>query len=328
MLEDYDYELPIELIAQKPITKRDESKLLVNDDKISHKKFHNIIDYFNFGDVLVLNETKVKPSVFYGKKDSGAPVRIVIENKIDEFTYICKVKTRTPKVGNKYLFENFKGETISVDNGTFTIRFNKNLDDLIIGQGKLLYPDYVKDHDIDPDRYQTVYGSKEGSLAAPTASLHFTDELLEKIKDKGVKIAKVCLHISYGTFLPIRTDDFSKHDMQEEYFEVSKDSAEIINSAKRLFVSGTTALKCLESCDWNNNKIIPSSGFSKLFIYPGHKFKTPIYGFITNFHLPKSTLLLLVSALVGRGKILNLYKIAIEKDYMFYSFGDAMLFLM
>ena len=324
---DYDYELPIELIAQKPIDKRDESKLLVSDKGLYHKRFHNIIDYFKEGDVLVLNETKVKPSVFYGKKKTGSPCRIVIENKICEKEYVCKLKTRTPKKGNILLFDGFNGEIVSADNGTFIIRFDKDIDDLIIKQGKLLYPDYVKNHDIDPNRYQTVYGSKEGSLAAPTASLHFTDELLKRIEKKGVIIAYVTLHVSYGTFLPINTDDFSKHKMQEEYFEVSEDSAETINSAKRLFVSGTTALKCLESCDWEKDKIIPNFGFSKLFIYPGHVFKTPIKGFITNFHLPKSTLLLLVSALIGREKILELYKIAIENKYRFYSFGDAMLIL-
>lgn len=321
-LKDFNYDLPTELIAQTPSKIRDESRLMVNGQQISHKKFQDIIDYFEPGDVLVLNETRVKPSVFYGKKTSGADARIVLVKKIENKKYLCRVKSRCPKVGNELVFDDFKCTLVSSEQGLFTVVFDIEPD---LSKGKLLYPDYVKEKQIDEERYQTVFNNKSGSLAAPTAGLHFTKDLLNKIEQKGVKIAKVCLHVSFGTFLPIY--DIHTHKMEEEYFEVSDESAELINNAKRLFVCGTTALKCLESCDWIDSNIVSTKGFSNLFIYPGYNFKSKINGFITNFHLPKSTLLLLVSAYYGKDRILNLYKDAIKEKYRFYSFGDSMLLL-
>lgn len=330
-INEFDYELPLELISQCAIDKRDESKLLIYDKSenfVSHKKFYDIIDYLKEGDVLVMNETKVIPCVFYGKKKTGSPVKLSIINLVSDNRYVCRIKTKNPKVSRILEFDNFSGEIVKDDDGVFVVEFSKDISDEIRLNAKLLLPEYVKDPDsIDADRYQTVYAKKDGSLAAPTAGLHFTKELLDKIIKKGVKIAKVCLHVSYGTFLPIRVKDVMDHKMEEEYFEIKKDACNLINNAKRLFVVGTTSFKTLESCDWVDGKIVPSNGYSNLFITPKHKVKTPIHGFITNFHLPKSTLLLLVCSLVEKKKLLNVYRNAIEKKYRFYSFGDCMMIL-
>lgn len=328
-LSEFNYNLPKELIAQDPILKRDHSRLMVvhKNNNIEHKQFFNIIDYLKKGDVLVINETKVRRSVFNGKKESGSPAKLVILKKLEENNYLCRIDSRSPKNGTKLVFDDFSGTILNNDNGIYSVEFDKNIDSIIEKKGKVLLPSYVKNEDILESRYQTEYASKLGSLAAPTAGLHFTKEILQKIESKGIKIVKVCLHVSYGTFLPILTEDVSKHKMEKEYFEISKDSADIINSAKRLFVVGTTSLKALESSVDETGKVNPKKEHSNLFITPNHKIKTPITGLITNFHLPKSTLLLLVSSFWGKENILKLYNQAIKEKYKFYSFGDSMLLL-
>jgi S-adenosylmethionine:tRNA ribosyltransferase-isomerase len=328
-LSDFDYNLPKELISQSPLEKRAESRLLIayKSGKIEHKKFHDFVDCLKKDDVLVINETKVIRCVLEGKKETGIYARIVLLKKIDDLTYDCLIKTNHPRKGIKMFFDGFSGEIITQDNGIFTVRFDKKIDLIAKKLAKVLLPDYVKNKNISEEQYQTVYSKKYGSLAAPTAGLHFTKNLLEKIKKKRIKIAKICLHVSYGTFLPVSSEDFTKHKMEKEYFEISKESADLINNANRLFVVGTTSLKTLETCADKNGKIIARNGFSDLFITPKYKIKTKIHGFITNFHLPKSTLLLLVSSFWGREEVLKLYEIAIKEKYRFYSFGDAMMMI-
>jgi len=323
-LSDFDYSLPKEFIAQKPMSPRDNSRLMIINDKIEHRKFYNIIDYLKKDDVLVVNETKVIPAKLVGKKQTGAKVELIVEqSKGNECK--CRIKATKPRIGNKLIFGKFSGEIIGTENDEFIVKFNENINKIIKKIGELPTPPYVK-RKIDRDsQYQTVYSKKKGSIAAPTAGLHFTKRLLNKIKKKGIKIAKVCLHVDFGTFLPLR--DINQNILHKEYFEVDAKNAKIINNAKRLFVVGTTSIRALESVSDKNGKIHAGKGSTELFIKPGYKFKTKIDAMITNFHLPKSTLLMLVSAFIGRKKILNAYKIAVKNNYRFFSFGDAMLIL-
>jgi S-adenosylmethionine:tRNA ribosyltransferase-isomerase len=321
-LSDFDYNLPKEFIAQKPVSPRDNSKLMVIGSEIEHKRFYDIIDYLEKGDILVLNETKVIPAKLTGRKETGSSAEIIVE----EFEgKICKghIKTRNPRIGTKLIFGKYNAEIIDENEEMFTIRFDENIKSIMKSIGQLPTPPYVKRKLDKNSQYQTVYSKKKGSIAAPTAGLHFTTRLLNKIKKKGVKIAKVCLHIDFGTFLPVR--DVNKKKLHAEYYEIDKKNADIINNRKgRLFVVGTTSIRTLESVS-KNGKIIAGKGKTEIFIKPGYKFKNKIDGMITNFHLPKSTLLMLVSAFIGRKKILDAYKIAIKKKYRFFSFGDVML---
>ncbi|MBW2982144.1 tRNA preQ1(34) S-adenosylmethionine ribosyltransferase-isomerase QueA [Candidatus Woesearchaeota archaeon] len=323
-LSDFDYNLPKEFIAQFPVSPRDNSKLMIINKKIHHKKFYNILDYLNKGDVLVVNETKVIPAKLTGKKTTGAKVELIIE-EIDKNKYKCRIKATNPRVGNKLIFNKYKAEIIDQDEDHFTVEFDEDVNKIMGSIGQLPLPPYVKRKLEKNSQYQTVYSNKKGSIAAPTAGLHFTKRLLSKIKKKGIRIAKVTLHVDFGTFLPVR--NINKKTLHKEYFEINKKNADIINKRKgRLFVVGTTSVRTLESAN-KNNKIIPKKGETEIFIKPGYKFKTKIDGLITNFHLPKSTLLMLVSAFTGRKKILSAYKLAVKNKYRFFSFGDAMLIL-
>jgi len=322
-LADFDYALPKGLIAQKPVSPRDHSKLIVLNSKIEHQHFYDLINYLKKGDVLVINETKVIPNKLVGKKLTGSPAEIIIsESKGEEG--ICSVKTRNPFVGTKLIFGKYNAEIIKQEKDSFVVLFDENVKKIIKKIGILPTPPYINRKLKKDSEYQTVYSRKKGSVAAPTAGLHFTKQLLRKIKKKGVKIAKVCLHVDFGTFLKVR--DIKNHKMHEEYFEIDKKNADIINKAKRLFVVGTTCVRTLESAN-KNGKILPKKGKTSLFICPGYRFKTKIDALITNFHLPKSTLLMLVSAFYDRERLLKAYQVAIKNNYRFYSLGDAMLVL-
>ncbi len=322
-LSRFDYELPRELIAQS-FVKRGQSRMMVlKDNKIFHKRFSDIINYFKKGDVLVLNETKVVPNRLLGKKSTGGKIEVILEFEKKEM-WQCRIKGSKIRKGAELVFDKeLKARVVEKSKDVFFLKFNKkfNLEKV----GRLPLPFYVKSKLVREERYQTVYSSKKGSLAAPTAGLHFSKQILDKIKKKGVKIAKVTLHINFGTFLPIRVDDIRKHKMHYESFEVTQKNADIINNRKgRLIVVGTTVVRTLES-SFKNNKVIPNKTQTNLYIYPGYKFKNKIDIMLTNFHLPKSSLLLLVSAFYGRTPLLKAYKQAVKHKYRFYSFGDCML---
>jgi S-adenosylmethionine:tRNA ribosyltransferase-isomerase len=319
-LEDYNYILPPELIAQKGLKEKDQSNLLVLNNKITHHKFYEIVNYLEKGDVLVINETKVKKCKLVGKKESGRKAEVTLisgKNKI----YMTRIQTKNPHQGMKIYFKNnLEGVIKEQKNDLFKIEFNRIIKKEEL---ELLTPPYIKNSIPEKD-YQTVFAKQEGSLAAPTAGLHFTKDLLNKIKKKGIKIAKVKLNISYATFFPVM--DINNHNTGQEAFLVNKKNADLINSGNIVAV-GTTVIKCLESCQWKEGKILPSKGVSELFIKPGHKFKAPIKKVITNFHLPKSSLLLLISAYCGQKKLMKAYKEAVKKKYRFFSLGDAMLII-
>lgn len=347
-ISEFSYELPEELIAQFPADKRDESRLIIVKDEIEHKKFSDIIDYLKKDDVLVLNETKVIEAKLIGEKSTGAYAEIILTKRIDDKRFICRIKSRNPIAGSEFVFnvseisknkisehdqevvsktilDTYNCKIIKQDFDIFTVEFDKELSKEKLKKIAVLpSPPYIKE-EMDYSRYQTVYAEKEGSVASPTAGLHFTPELLDKIKEKGVKIAKLCLHVGFGTFISVRTENVEEHKMEEEYFEIDLVNKEIINNCSgRLVCVGTTSMRALESM-CKDGKIVKDKGMSDLFIYPGYKFKSNVSMLITNFHLPKSTLLLLVSAFAGKDVIFNAYKEAIKKKYRFYSFGDAML---
>ncbi|HLD72088.1 MAG TPA: tRNA preQ1(34) S-adenosylmethionine ribosyltransferase-isomerase QueA [Candidatus Nanoarchaeia archaeon] len=326
-LDHYHYNLFPELIAQTAFRPRDHCKLMVLQRKqIEHKKFYEIIDYLNPGDVLILNETKVRKCRLMGKKKTGGKIEVTLVKEVKSSTqpvYQCRIKGRNLRVSTKLLFSKNKGEIILQEEGIFYVKFEHRVNE---EECALLTPPYIKTTVPEKD-YQTIFAKVPGSLAAPTAGLHFTPELLKKIGQKGIKIAKIQLDISFATFLPVR--NFNNHKTGEEYFVVDKKNAAIINSALnaggKMIAVGTTVVKCLESCDWVSGKIKPRAGLSKLFIKPGYKFKAPLAAMITNFHLPKSSLLLLTCAYAGRERILRAYAEAIRKKYRFYSLGDGMM---
>jgi S-adenosylmethionine:tRNA ribosyltransferase-isomerase len=315
-LKNYDYKLPEEKIAQIAHVPRDECKLMVVGETISNQIFSEIKNVFGTGDVLVLNNTKVLNAKIYGKKNTGSAAEIVLTKKISENNYECKIKTKNPHIGT----------IITLDKGFAKIIGQKNIDTYTVklsGHPKKYLPGPPYIHKKMGEEYQTIYAKNPGSLASPTAGLHFTKKLLTDIKKRGVKIVYVTLHVGYGTFRNI--ENIEKHIMEEEFFEIPKKTAEIINTRKgKLFVVGTTTLKTLESSS-KHEKIIPKSGGSKLFIKPGHKFSSGTDVLITNFHLPKSTLLLLTCAFGGTKRILDAYNVAVIENYRFYSLGDAML---
>ena len=321
-LSSYDYPLPSELIAQQAFSPRDHCRLMVLQGKqIEHKKFYDIIDYLNPGDVLVLNETKVKRCKLRGIKETGGKVEVVLVKNLKKKVYQCRIKGRNLREGIKLLFPKNKGEIIKLEDDLFYVKF---LHPIKEQECALLTPPYIKITVPEKD-YQTIFARKAGSLAAPTAGLHFTNELLRKIERKGVKIAKINLGISYETFLPVR--DINHHQTGREYFEIDQRNADLINSSKNLFAVGTTVIKCLESAKRKNDRLFPQKDCSRLFIKPGHQFKTDWKGIITNFHLPQSSLLLLASAYVGWNKLRIAYAEAVKKKYRFFSLGDAMLIL-
>jgi S-adenosylmethionine:tRNA ribosyltransferase-isomerase len=332
-LSDYDYYLPEELIAQEPANPRDSSRLMLVSRKtgdISICIFRDIINFLHHGDVLVLNDTKVIPARIFGRKETGAKIEVLLLKKIGNKEYEALIKPgKRAKLGTKiYFTESIYGEVIEKkDEGIFILSFStENLDNILPEIGKIPLPPYIKKPLEDPDRYQTVYGKKLGAIAAPTAGLHFTKELLKSISDKGVEILYITLHVGLGTFKPVTVEDITKHKLDPEYFELSEETAEKINLAKRegrrIIAVGTTVTRVLEGSQ-NNGILKQGKGLISLFIYPGYEFKI-IDGLITNFHLPKSTLLMLVSAFMGYELMKRAYQKAIEERLRFYSFGDAM----
>jgi len=334
--DDFDFELPEELIAQTPLLKRDDSRLLVLDKKtgnIEHKKFTEIIDYLNEGDVLVLNDTKVLPARLIGRKEeTNAVIEVLMLKNIENDTWECLCKpAKRIKEGTIVTFsDKLKSECIKVsDEGIREFRFIYDgifleiLDEL----GEMPLPPYIHEKLNDKDRYQTVYAKNIGSAAAPTAGLHFTEELLAKIKEKGVIITYITLHVGLGTFRPVTVEDVTNHKMHSEYYEMSEEVANILNIAKennrKIISVGTTTTRTLETIMNKYEKFTACNGFTDIFIYPGYEFKA-INSLITNFHLPKSTLIMLISALAGKEKILNAYKEAVDNKYRFFSFGDSM----
>jgi S-adenosylmethionine:tRNA ribosyltransferase-isomerase len=348
-LENYKYKLSEKLIAQIPAERRDQAKLLIMDretGRLSHRMFYEICDCLSPSDVLVVNDTKVVPGRLIGSKDTGGKAELLIlaypsQNEVNknkgEFICRCLIKTsKKPKPGTLLFFDSsLKAEIINGLDGIYTVKFffEKNFENLLNQMGKVPLPPYIKrdkNGDICDDRtsYQTIYASNKGAVAAPTAGLHFSEQVIKKLYQKGVRIVKITLHVSYGTFLPVRVSDIRKHKIHSERFFISKASADTINRAKtdgrRIIATGTTCVRTLEYVSNNMGNVAPGNGSCDLFIYPGYKFKT-VDAMITNFHLPQSTLLMLVSAFASREKILNAYREAMDKKYRFFSYGDAML---
>jgi len=336
-VKDFRYDLPQELIAQDPLEDRSSSRLLVLDKdtgEITHKHFYDIIDYLDEGDCLVLNETKVIPARLMGvKKDTGAVVEILLLKRKSKTVWECLVKPgKKCRVGAVIEFgEGLLTGTVSdiVEEGNRIIEFEFDgiFEEILDKLGTMPLPPYITHTLKDRNRYQTVYAKNDGSAAAPTAGLHFTKKLLKDIEDKGVKLAKVTLHVGLGTFRPVKVSDVRQHHMHSEFFQVSKEAADIINSTrangKRVICVGTTSTRTVESASDDKGYLKETSGWTDIFIYPGYKFKV-LDALITNFHLPESTLVMLVSALAGREKVLHAYEEAVKEKYRFFSFGDAM----
>ncbi len=329
---DFDYYLPEELIANYPLDSRSSSRLLIHSDKVEHKLFSNIVDYLSSGDLLVVNNTSVIPARIFGTKESGGAVEIMLERIMEDNKALVQMRSsRTIKTGTLINLDSYQVECIDRQKNFYLLQFNSSPLVVFNAIGHVPLPPYIKrdDQDLDKERYATVYENKElqESVAAPTAGLHFDDELLEKIKNKGVRIASVNLSVGAGTFQPVKTENIEEHDIHSEYIEVSDEVINLVNETKQLgnkiFAVGTTATRALETAYMNNSKI-GYSGYTKLFIYPGYKFKV-VDRLITNFHLPRSSLLMLVSAFIGYDNMRQLYKIAIDERYRFLSYGDAML---
>ena len=332
---DFFYELPEELIAQVPADKRDCSRLMALDrqsGEIQHKHFYDIIDYLQEGDVLVVNRSRVIPARLYGKRaDTGADVEILLLKKLENDVWETLVKPgKKCKIGAKIVFGDglLEAEITGItDEGNRHLKFTAksgNVSDAIHEIGQMPLPPYITSRASEKERYQTVYSKEEGSAAAPTAGLHFTPELIDKIKAKGVQVVTVLLHVGLGTFRPVKEREIKNHVMHAEWFSISPETAEIINNRKgRLICVGTTSCRVIESVADESGKVNACEGETAIFIYPGYKFKA-LQGLITNFHLPESTLIMLVSAFAGRDNTLNAYKTAVKEKYRFFSFGDAM----
>ena len=336
--DDFDYYLPEELIAQTPLEKRDSSRLLVLDRKtgeIEHKHFTDIVDYLEEGDTLVLNDTKVLPARLIGtKEETGAVIEVLLLKNISGDKWECLTKpARRIKKGTIVSFGNGQLKMKCLEEFDEGIRHFEMIYDGIFYEildklGTMPLPPYIHEKLDDQSRYQTVYAKERGSAAAPTAGLHFTKELLSKIENKKINICYVTLHVGLGTFRPVSVENVENHEMHSEFYTMSKETAELLNETKkkgkRIIAVGTTSTRTLETIASKNDGVFKEeSGFTKIFIYPGYEFKG-IDCLITNFHLPKSTLVMLVSALAGKEKILNAYKIAVEEKYRFFSFGDSM----
>jgi S-adenosylmethionine:tRNA ribosyltransferase-isomerase len=329
-LSDFDFELPERYIAQNPVKPRSYSKLLINNFKtIKQKRFYNLKDYLSKGDVIVINNSKVKKSKIIGNKITGSPIEIIIIEKENE-EYKCRITGKNIKSGSILIVNNKKIEVTKKINDIFWIKFIDKINEKYIEKFAIMpLPPYVKEKLKIENSYQTVYAKEKGSLAAPTAGLHFTPNLIKELKKKGVIFAEVCLHVGFGTFLPVRHEDITQHKMENEKFYIDEKNANIINNRKgKLFIVGTTSLRALESSADKKGKIIPGEKSTELFIYPGYKFKLKPDAFITNFHLPKSTLIMLLCGLIGKKEVLKSYEFAKKNNFRFYSFGDSSLFLM
>lgn len=336
-VQDFSFDLPEELIAQEPLEKRDMSRLMVlhrEDGSIEHRHFRDMLDYLNEGDCLVLNNSRVIPARIFGsKEDTGAKMEFVLLKRIDKNKWETLVKPgKKARIGSTFVFGNGELKCKVLDNtevGGRIIEFMYDgvFEEILDKLGQMPLPPYIKKQLEDKERYQTVYSKIEGSAAAPTAGLHFTEELLEKVRQKGVKIAYVTLHVGLGTFRPVKVENILEHHMHSEFYMLDEENANIINEAKknggRVIAVGTTSSRTLETIGDAEGCVRAESGWTEIFIYPGYKFKV-VDCLITNFHLPESTLIMLVSALAGRENILNAYKTAVEEKYRFFSFGDAM----
>ncbi|MFQ3905967.1 tRNA preQ1(34) S-adenosylmethionine ribosyltransferase-isomerase QueA [Staphylococcus sp. Mo2-7] len=339
-IEAFDYHLPEALIAQTPLKNRDESRLLVlgrQTGDIEHKHFKDVIDYLDKGDTLVLNDTRVMPTRLFGlKEETGAKVEMLMLTQIsgNDWEVLLKPAKRI-KVGNKLTFGDGKIvaeciEELNQGGRIMRLHYEGILQERLDELGEMPLPPYIKERLDDQDRYQTVYAKASGSAAAPTAGLHFTDELLNRIKAKGINIAFITLHVGLGTFRPVSVDNIDDHEMHSEYYQMDQETAELLNETKskghRVISVGTTSTRTLETIMQTNEVFKAQSGRTDIFIFPGYTFKA-IDGLITNFHLPKSTLVMLVSAFSSRDYILNAYQQAVKSEYRFFSFGDAMLII-
>lgn len=339
-VSDFDFYLPEEQIAQHPLMERDEARLMVLDKKsgnIEHKVFKDVINYLNPGDCLVLNDTRVLPARLLGAKEgSGGKIEFLLLKRVEKDTWETLVKPgKRAQIGSTFIFGNgdLKAEVIDIgEEGSRIVKFFYNgiFEEVLDKLGHMPLPPYIKEKLEDKEMYQTVYSREQGSAAAPTAGLHFTKELLRAIEEKGVKIAYLTLHVGLGTFRPVKVEDVNSHVMHSEYYSLTKENADIINECKakgkKVISVGTTSTRTLETIGDENSKVREQSGWTDIFIYPGYKFKI-VDSIITNFHLPKSTLLMLVSAISSRDIIINAYETAVRENYRFFSFGDGMFIL-
>lgn len=353
-LSEFDYQLPKEMIAQNPVEPRDSSRLMVLDGKsIEHMKFGDLPGLLRPGDLLVMNNSRVIPARIYGTKDTGGKLEVLLVRRLEDKYYECLVRGKI-KPGSDIQFCSavtgtvngtvkdtvkctVKGTVIEqIDTHTgyrYNIRFQCDgaFESHLENIGAMPVPPYIKEQLEDNERYQTIYSRHEGSIAAPTAGLHFTSGMLARLEEMGVRLVFITLHVGVGTFMPVRCEDVEEHIMEPEYYIIDREAADAINRTilqeGRIIVVGTTSVRSLESAAWEDGSILPSEGWSNSFIYPPYKFNTPIAGLITNFHLPGSTLLMLVSAYAGKDTIMNAYQEAIDTGYRFYSFGDAMFLL-
>ena len=336
-VKEFDYYLPEELIAQHPLEERDSSRLMVLDKEtgcIEHKTFHDIIDYLNFGDTLVLNNTRVMPARLIGEKEkSGGKIEFLLLKRVEGDKWECLAKPgKSAREGRRFTFGDgkLKAEVVEVkEDGNRIVEFHYDgiFEEVLDSLGEMPLPPYIHEKLEDKERYQTVYSKEEGSAAAPTAGLHFTKELLKRIEDKGVNVVYLTLHVGLGTFRPVKAEKLEEHEMHSEFYHLSKETADSINATKKrgnkVVAVGTTSVRTLETIGDENGEVKEQSGWTNIFIYPGYKFKI-VDRLITNFHLPQSTLVMLVSTLAGKEHIMNAYKEAVNEKYRFFSFGDAM----
>ena len=329
---DFNYDLPEELIANYPLDNRSSSRLLVYDNEIEHKTFKDVVDYFEEGDLLVVNNTSVIPARIYGNKESGGSVEVMLERVMEDNKALVQIRSgRSPKIGALINLDSFKVQCIDRQDNFFILQFDRPPLEVFNSIGHVPLPPYIKrpDEELDKDRYATVYEDKtlKESVAAPTAGLHFDNELLNAITKIGVKMAAVNLSVGAGTFQPVKVDNIENHDIHSEYLEVSPDVVDMVietkKAGKKVFSVGTTATRALETAFMDENEK-GYKGYTKLFIYPGYKFKA-VDRLITNFHLPQSSLLMLVSAFIGYDNMKHIYKTAVDERYRFLSYGDAML---
>ncbi len=329
-MKEYSYNLPRELIAQY-IEPKDKHRLLVynnSNKEIKHEMFKHIDKYFRSGDVIVVNRTKVYPAKIEAVKETGGKVIILLTKKLEDNKWQCIIEGKT-KQGNIIIIPNNKAKLIERDpeNYKFVLNFDKPIDYKYLDKvGKTPLPPYIKG-DAPLSDYQTLFAKDVGSVAAPTAGFHFSKTLIDKLKDKGVKFGEVCLHVGIGTFAEIKEDNYKNHKIHTEEYEIDEKNCKIINNAKRIFVVGTTTMRVLETVADDKGKVKPSKGKTNIYIYPGYKYKMKFTGFITNFHLPKTTLLLMVATITGREELMRIYNEAIKEMYRFYSFGDGMMIL-